>query len=75
MTDPQPAPEKRLHVVIGTPDPDGCPICRAHASGPGTKTISDDTGLEILVQELPLGDMLRCPCPLCAEARRELHEG
>jgi len=75
MTDPQTAPEKRLHVVIGTPDPDGCPICRAHASGPGTKTISDDTGPEILVQELSLSEILRCSCPLCAEARRELREG
>lgn len=73
MTDPQTAPEKRLHVVIGTPDPDGCPICRAHAQRPGTKTISED--LEILVQELPLSEMLRCPCPLCAEARRTLHKG
>jgi hypothetical protein len=75
MTDPQPAPEKRLHVVIGTPDPDGCPICRAHAQRPGTKTISDDRVGEILVQEFPLVEILRCPCPLCAEARRELPEG
>ncbi len=75
MTDPNQGPQKRLHVVIGSPDPDGCPICRAHAQRPGTKTISDDTGLEILVQELPLNEMLRCPCPLCAEARREFHEG
>ena len=74
MTDPAQSPEKRLHVVIGTPDPDDCPICRAHAKRPDTTRIPDPTVGEILIQELSLSEMLRCPCPLCAEARRELHQ-
>ena len=63
-------PEKRLHVVIGTPDPDHCPICRAHANAPeGERILGQEAG-EILIQELSVSQMLRCPCPLCKEARQ-----
>jgi hypothetical protein len=68
-------PQKRLHVVVGTPDPDGCPICRAHVPGPRTKSAADPEVGAILVQELSLSEMLRCSCPLCAEARQRLPEG
>jgi hypothetical protein len=67
-------PEKRLHIVIGTPDPDGCPICRAHFPDPAMKIFSDPEVGEILAQALSFGEILRCPCPLCAEARGESFE-
>ena len=63
-------PKKLLHVVIGTPDPDNCPICRAHAQAAGGPVMDDEHG-PIRVEELSLGDILRCSCPLCAEARRD----
>jgi hypothetical protein len=62
-------PEKRLHVVIGTPDPDNCPICRAHANAPAERIPGDEPGA-ILVQELSVSELLRCPCPLCTRARQ-----
>jgi len=71
MTTPHEAPQKLLHVLIGTPSPDDCPICSAHAPGPNE--ISGHDGREIQVQELSLGEILRCPCPMCRQAReREL---
>jgi len=69
------APERRLHVVIGEPDLDGCPICRAHVPRPGTERVADPKVGEVLVQELSLSEMLRCSCPLCTESRRSLPEG
>lgn len=63
-------PKKLLHVVIGTPDEENCPICRAHAQGKPMEKVDSPLG-PILVQELPVGDILRCPCPLCVEARQE----
>ena len=69
------APEERFHIVIGEPDPDGCPICRAHVPRPGTESVSDPEVGAILVQPLSLSEMLRCSCPLCAEARLRLPEG
>ena len=65
-----PGPKKMLHVVIGTPDPDNCPICRAHAQASEGPVIDGDVG-PIRLQELPLSEMLRCSCPLCVEARQE----
>ncbi len=65
-----PGPEKMLHVVIGTPDPDTCPICRAHAQAAGSPVMGGEH-VPIRVQELSLHEMLRCPCPLCTEARQE----
>jgi len=65
-----PGPKKMLHVVIGTPDLDNCPICRAHAQLAGGPVMGGDHG-PIRVQELLLSEMLRCPCPLCREARQE----
>lgn len=72
MPEPQGRPEKRLHVVIGTPDPDGCPICRAHAKAPSDEAISGRKADGILIQELSVGEMLRCPCPLCVQTRQDL---
>lgn len=71
MSDSAPSPEKRFHVVVGTPDPENCPICRAHFPDASSKIFSDPEVGEILVQALSLGEILRCPCPLCAEARGE----
>lgn len=65
-----PCPKKMLHVVIGTPDRDNCPICRAHAQAAVDPVIDGDS-IPIRVQELPLSEMLRCPCPLCTQARQE----
>ena len=65
-----PGPKKMLHVVIGTPDLDNCPICRAHAQASGGPVIDGDH-TQVLVQELSLIEMLRCSCPLCVEARQE----
>jgi hypothetical protein len=62
-------PRKRFHVVIGTPDEDNCPICRAHGKAPTDQVIPSEFFGPILVQELHLNEMLRCPCPLCAQAR------
>lgn len=75
MTDPTPSPKRMFHVVIGSPDPDGCPICRAHAALPTGRRIPDPEVGEILVQELSPTELLRCPCPLCAQARGELAGG
>ena len=63
-------PKKTLHVVVGTPDED-CPICRAHGVGSGDH---GEAGPEspILIQELTLAEILRCPCPLCKEAREDM---
>ena len=65
---------KRLHIVIGTPDEENCPICRAHAKGQLDQVIDATLG-PILVQELSLHDILRCSCPLCVRARQEDMEG
>jgi hypothetical protein len=70
MKEGKPGPKKMLHVVIGTPDRDNCPICRAHAQVEGGPAIDGDEG-PIRVQELSLSEMLRCPCPLCTQARQE----
>jgi hypothetical protein len=59
---------KRLHVIVGTPDEENCPICRAHANGNLEKI---DTAFgQILVQELSSHDVLGCACPLCEAARQ-----
>jgi hypothetical protein len=63
-------PKKMLHVIIGTPDGDNCPICRAHAQAAGSPVMGGEHG-PIRVQEIPLSEMLRCPCPLCTQARQE----
>jgi hypothetical protein len=70
MMEESPGPKKMLHVVIGTPDEDNCPICRAHAQAVVDPLIDGDHG-QIRIQELPLSEMLRCPCPLCTQARQE----
>jgi hypothetical protein len=64
---------KRLHIIIGTPDQENCPICRAHGQGNFEKI--EGHPAPILVQELSFRETLRCPCPLCAHARREEVEG
>lgn len=70
MTKGSSNPKRMLHVVIGTPDPDNCPICRAHAQAAVGQEIDGDK-IPIRVQELPLSEMLRCPCPLCTQARQD----
>ena len=65
-----PGPKKMFHIVIGTPDEDNCPICRAHAMTAADQGIDGDPGT-IRLQELPLSEILRCPCPLCTQARQD----
>jgi hypothetical protein len=67
-------PQKMIHVIIGSPDEDNCPICRAHAKGKFDQVIDGAFG-QVLVQELSLHDLLRCSCPLCVRARQEDMEG
>ncbi len=56
--------ERRWHVTGGFPGmDDDCPICRAHGIDPEVE------GLQI--QELSLEQILRCPCPMCTNARIE----
>ena len=62
--------QKKLHIIVGTPDEDNCPICRAHAKGKFDQVIDEAFG-PVLVQELSLHDMLHCSCPLCVRAREE----
>ena len=64
-------PKKTFHVVVGTPDEDNCPICRAHGVGKSGEG-SDGASGPLLIQELTLTDILRCPCPLCKEARQDM---
>jgi len=66
-------PKKMFHVVIGTPDEDNCPICRAHAMAEVDQEIDGASG-PIHVQELHLNEVLRCPCPLCMQARQDALE-
>jgi len=63
-------PKKTFHVVVGTPDEENCPICRAHALGHADQA-SDGTWGPLFIQELTLAEIDRCPCPLCVEARRD----
>jgi hypothetical protein len=62
-------PKKRWDIVIGTPDPENCPVCRAHQGRPVAQVIPSEFFGPILVHELPLDSILRCPCPLCVQAR------
>lgn len=66
--------ESFLHIRIGPPDEDNCPICKAHART-GRAAVGADAGDGILVEELRLHDVLRCPCPLCAGARTDSMAG
>lgn len=59
-----------LHLTIGTPDEENCPICKAHAKS-GREAAEGDPSGRVLVQELSLHDILRCPCPMCAQARTD----
>lgn len=70
MSEDSGGPKKMYHVIIGTPDEDNCPICQAHAKGRVDQT-GDETGSLIRVEELCLSEVLRCPCPLCTQARQE----
>jgi len=67
-------PEKRWNIVIGPPDEENCPICRAHKDLPASHIIPSEFFGPILVQEIPIDAMLRCPCPLCTQARPKLGE-
>jgi len=62
--------EEMFHLVIGTPDEDNCPICKAHAKGGHEKIVDDALGA-ILIQELTLHEILRCSCPMCVQARSD----
>ena len=66
-------PKRMFHMVVGTPDEENCPICRAHGVGKGDQA-SDGPSGPILIQELSLTEILRCPCPLCKEARQDATE-
>ncbi|HYE98587.1 MAG TPA: hypothetical protein VEJ18_06725, partial [Planctomycetota bacterium] len=63
-------PDRILHILIGTPDEDNCPICKAHAKT-GRDPVGGDPAGGILLEELRLHDVLRCPCPMCARARMD----
>ena len=67
-------PKKLFHVIVGSPDEDNCPICKAHKAGRIDQVIDADLG-QVLVQELSLHDILRCACPLCVQAREQSLEG
>lgn len=60
-------PKKYVHLVIGSPDEENCPICRAHPQPQAPSSSGDGA----FAQELSLAEILRCPCPMCAEARKE----
>ena len=47
---------------------DDCPICRAHGGPAGKDVISSPFG-EIIVHSIPTAEMMRCPCPMCRQAR------
>ena len=66
-------PKKLLHVVVGTPDPGNCPICRAHAKEAEAQRKDEGPG-PIRVQELSLHEILRCSCPMCKDARQDALE-
>jgi len=68
-------PERFFHVIGGRPDLDkDCPICKAHGTG-GEKIMSGGPLGDVFVQMLSMGDLLRCPCPLCTKARENGLEG
>ena len=71
MMEDAPGPKKLFHLVIGTPDEENCPICRAHAQEEVDQGI-DLGNVPIQVQELHLNEVLRCPCPLCMQAREKM---
>lgn len=73
MSDPK-KPETLFHVIVGSPDEDNCPVCKAHKAGGIDQVIDSDLG-QVLVQELSLHDVLRCACPLCVAAREQSLEG
>lgn len=57
---------KRTWMVSGGffgMDDDDCPICKAHGIHPGTEGP--------VIQPLSLEEILRCPCPMCSNARIE----
>ncbi len=74
MTQNGGAPKRMLHLTIGTPDEDNCPICKAHAK-PRRESDGRDPSGAILVQELSLHEILRCPCPMCTQARTDSLDG
>ena len=61
-------PAKLFHIVIGIPDEEDCPICRAHPAGK-EEAVSKGPQIPLVIRELSLSEILRCPCPLCQEAR------
>jgi hypothetical protein len=62
--------KKLIHLVIGIPDVEHCPICRAHVQGtPGPG--EDGAAGSVLVQELRPEQILRCSCPLCEQVKQE----
>ncbi|HLY73294.1 MAG TPA: hypothetical protein VKU80_04180 [Planctomycetota bacterium] len=61
--------KKLFHLVIGTPDLEHCPICRAHVQGKADPKLDGATG-PVLVQELHPDEILRCSCPLCVQVRK-----
>jgi hypothetical protein len=63
-------PKRTLHLVVGTPDED-CPICRAHGLGKGDQGDNGSKG-PLIIQELTVAEILRCPCPLCKEERENM---
>ena len=62
--------KKLLHVIVGSPDEDNCPICKAHKAGSLDQAIDSDLG-QVRVQELSLHDILQCACPLCVQTREQ----
>lgn len=62
-------PEKILHILVGTPNEDDCPVCRAHRALAADPAVSGPWG-PVFVEVLPLRQILRCPCPLCEQARQ-----
>lgn len=72
MNGPKRGPEDRslFHILLGEPD-DDCEICRAH----GLTGHDIPPGATGIVIPGVLDEILRCPCPLCAQLSFEDLDG
>ena len=53
-----------LHILLGRPD-ENCEVCRAH--GLLAHELPEGALGMAILQSGPLEEILRCPCPLCAQ--------
>jgi hypothetical protein len=50
---------------------DDCEICRAHGID---RLLGPEDGPQIVIMEMGVGEILRCPCPLCSQARPRISD-